>query len=222
MPTTATLERFIARVESNAHAEAIEEFYTENASMQENNAAPRVGRDVLVAGERKVLARAASVTSTCMRPVFVNGDHVVIRWVFEFEWLDGRSGRTWYSPRWREIFGLTADEPGPQTRQEYLACVHPDDRDRLGSLRVPCLEPAFERLDDRGCLAQRGLAVCLTRVGHTSSSNFAAINLSASSSEPSNQGRSATSAVTGGVTTLRSATSPSSAKSLAVSAAMFG
>jgi len=28
MPSTETLERFIARVEQNAHAEAIEEFYT--------------------------------------------------------------------------------------------------------------------------------------------------------------------------------------------------
>lgn len=93
MPTIATLEDFITRVESNAHAEAVADFYTENASMQENNAAPRVGRDALVAGERKVLARAASVTSQCIRPAFVNGDHVVIRWVFEFEWLDGRSGR---------------------------------------------------------------------------------------------------------------------------------
>ena len=44
MPTADTLERFIARVEQNAHAEAIEEFYTPGASMQENQAAPRVGR----------------------------------------------------------------------------------------------------------------------------------------------------------------------------------
>ena len=29
MPSTEVLERFIARVESNAHAEAIEEFYTD-------------------------------------------------------------------------------------------------------------------------------------------------------------------------------------------------
>ena len=36
MPTTETLESFIARVEQNAHAEAVEEFYTEDASMQEN------------------------------------------------------------------------------------------------------------------------------------------------------------------------------------------
>jgi SnoaL-like domain len=89
MPTTDTLNRFIAQVESNAHDAAIEAFYTENASMQENNAPPRVGRDLLVANERKVLARAKSVRSQCIRPVFVEGDRVVIRWVFEFEWLDG-------------------------------------------------------------------------------------------------------------------------------------
>jgi hypothetical protein len=89
LPTPETLERFIARVESNAHAEAVEEFYTANASMQENNEAPRVGRDLHVANERRVMGRAKSVTSTCVRPVFVDGDTVVIRWIFHFEWLDG-------------------------------------------------------------------------------------------------------------------------------------
>lgn len=89
MPTAETLERFIARVEQNAHAEAIEEFYTADASMQENQSAPRVGRDTNVANERTVLARAKSVTSKCVRPVFVNGDKVVIRWKFRFEWHDG-------------------------------------------------------------------------------------------------------------------------------------
>jgi hypothetical protein len=88
-----TLERFIARVEANAHAEAIEEFYTENASMRENMGTPRVGRDLLVARERKTLARARSVESRCVRPVLVNGSIVVVRWIFRFEWLDGRSTR---------------------------------------------------------------------------------------------------------------------------------
>ena len=50
---------------------------------------PRVGRDAHVANERRVLGRAKSLTSTCIRPVFVAGDKVVIRWVFRFEWLDG-------------------------------------------------------------------------------------------------------------------------------------
>ena len=89
MPTTETLECFIARVEENAHAEACEEFYTEDSSMQENQLPPRVGRDRHIANERKVFARAKSVVSQCIRPVFVAGDRVVIRWVFHFEWLDG-------------------------------------------------------------------------------------------------------------------------------------
>jgi ketosteroid isomerase-like protein len=36
-----------------------------------------------------VLARATSMRSTCVRPVFVHGDRVVIRWHFHFEWHDG-------------------------------------------------------------------------------------------------------------------------------------
>jgi hypothetical protein len=89
MPSAETLERFIARVEQNAHAEAAEEFYTADASMQENQSAPRIGRDAHVANEHKVLARARTLQSQCVRPVFVNGDKVVIRWIFRFEWLDG-------------------------------------------------------------------------------------------------------------------------------------
>jgi hypothetical protein len=93
MPSAATLEAFIARVESNAHVEAIRDFYTEDASMRENFEPPRVGRELLMAHEAKALARAASVSSRCVRPVFVNGDHVVIRWIFEFGWKDGSHGR---------------------------------------------------------------------------------------------------------------------------------
>lgn len=89
MPTSDVLERFIARVEENAHAEAIEEFYTAHCSMRENQAPPRVGRDAHVTNERNVLARAKTVTSRCVRPAFVNGDRAVIRWKFRFEWLDG-------------------------------------------------------------------------------------------------------------------------------------
>ena len=89
MPTHETLEHFIARVEQNAHAEACEEFYKLNSTMQENQVPPRVGKDAHVASERRVLARAKSVYSKCVRPIFVAGDRVVIRWIFHFEWLDG-------------------------------------------------------------------------------------------------------------------------------------
>lgn len=93
MPSAETLERFVKRVESNAHAEAIEEFYTQGASMRENFAPPRVGRALLVEHEKKVLARARSVKTTCVRPVFSEGDRVVVRWIFEFEWQDGSRTR---------------------------------------------------------------------------------------------------------------------------------
>ena len=89
MPTPQTLERFIAMVESNDHVQACELFYTERSTMQENQGTPRVGCDAHVANERQVMARAESVTSTCVRPVLVNGDHVVIRWIFRFTWRDG-------------------------------------------------------------------------------------------------------------------------------------
>jgi len=89
MPSPQTLERFIAMVERNDHAQACELFYTEHSTMQENQGTPRVGRDAHVANERQVMARAESVASTCVRPVLVNGDHVVIRWIFQFNWRDG-------------------------------------------------------------------------------------------------------------------------------------
>ena len=93
MPTAETLERFIAMVERNAHVEAVESFYTPDASMRENQSTPRVGRDLHVANERRVLAKAKALTSKCVRPVFVSGNSVVIRWVFEFEWLAGTRTR---------------------------------------------------------------------------------------------------------------------------------
>lgn len=93
MPTSQTLESFITRVENNQHVEAIAEFYAEEASMQENQAEPRLGRAGLMAAEARVMARAKSVSSRCVRPVLFHGNHVAIRWIFQFEWLDGTSAR---------------------------------------------------------------------------------------------------------------------------------
>lgn len=89
MPSEAELESFIALVESNDHVAAIERFYTEDASMQENLDPPRKGRDVLAAGEAAFLKRWAKVESHCVRPAFRSGDHVVIRWNFTFTAPDG-------------------------------------------------------------------------------------------------------------------------------------
>ncbi|MCR6476401.1 nuclear transport factor 2 family protein [Variovorax sp. ZS18.2.2] len=89
MPTPARLEAFIAAVEGGAHAQVIEDYYTEDATVRENQAEPRRGRSTLVAQETTVLDRTESVVSTCVRPVLVNGDHVAIHWVFEFTFKGG-------------------------------------------------------------------------------------------------------------------------------------
>src|SRR5882724_2329904 len=88
MPSRARLDEFIAVVEAGDHAGAIERYYTEDSSMQENAAPPRVGRDLLVARERDVLARMSQVYSKAMSSV-VEGDNVAIHWIFE---LTDKSG----------------------------------------------------------------------------------------------------------------------------------
>jgi ketosteroid isomerase-like protein len=81
MPSRARLNEFIAVVESGDHAGAIERYYAEDATMQENAAPPRVGRDALVAHERAALARMSDVYSKCMTSV-LEDDRVVIHWNF--------------------------------------------------------------------------------------------------------------------------------------------
>ena len=89
MPSRARLDEFIAVVEAGDHAGAIERYYTEDASMQENASPPRGGRDLLVARERGVLARMTHVYSKVISSV-VEGDRVAIHWIFE---LTDKSGK---------------------------------------------------------------------------------------------------------------------------------
>jgi ketosteroid isomerase-like protein len=93
MPSKERLAEFIATVERNAHVEAIEQFYAEDASMQENNAPPRVGRDLLIAHEKAALARLSKMDTEPAGDVIHDGDQVVIRWVFNMTDLDGRTVR---------------------------------------------------------------------------------------------------------------------------------
>jgi ketosteroid isomerase-like protein len=91
MPSQKTLDAFVALVLSGKHDEAIERFYISDATMQENVDPPRKGRDTLVAGERGIMAHFAEIRSELRKPIFVNGDHVVINWVFRFVAKDGKS-----------------------------------------------------------------------------------------------------------------------------------
>lgn len=83
MPDAARIRAFVTLVEGGQYVQAIEEFYHPDASMQENTAPPRTGRDTLVAHERKVLAGLKAMKTRRADTVLVDGDNVVINWVFE-------------------------------------------------------------------------------------------------------------------------------------------
>ena len=89
MPSLATLQAFADTVEANDHVGAIERFYAPDALTRENDKAPLHGREKLAEKERSVLARVASVKTTRLGPLLLDGDHAAIRWRFEFTGEDG-------------------------------------------------------------------------------------------------------------------------------------
>jgi ketosteroid isomerase-like protein len=93
MPSVETIESFIALVEDGQTMEAMVRFYAEDASMQENEAPPRVGKTALLKHEERALESVARLKATCQRPVLVSGDFAVIRWVFEIQDKKGKTVR---------------------------------------------------------------------------------------------------------------------------------
>jgi hypothetical protein len=93
MPSLETVESFVHLVESGKTVEAMLRFYDEHASMQENAAPPRVGKSVLIKHEEEALTSITSLKATCVRPIFITADFVVIRWVFEIQDKKGKAVR---------------------------------------------------------------------------------------------------------------------------------
>jgi hypothetical protein len=89
MPSRATVDAFVALVESGDYVGAIEQFYAADASTRENNGAPRVGRDNLMAIERHVMAAHKQIEARRLAPVLIDADNVAIVWRFEFTTLHG-------------------------------------------------------------------------------------------------------------------------------------
>jgi hypothetical protein len=59
--------------------------------MQENDDPARVGRDVLVRVERQVMGAYDRISARRLAPPLIEGDHVAIRWQFEFTPREGTS-----------------------------------------------------------------------------------------------------------------------------------
>ncbi|MBW8814702.1 MAG: nuclear transport factor 2 family protein [Caulobacterales bacterium] len=118
MPSQAAVDAFVAHVLSEDHVGAIEAWYAEDATMQENQEPPRMGRDALVAHERQTLAAVAGVKTELLAPPLVGGDQVAIRWRFTFTTRSGRelaqeevAWQTWRGEKiWRETFFYDAGQ----------------------------------------------------------------------------------------------------------------
>lgn len=93
MPTKTRVNAFIKMVLAEQHAEAIEQFYHEDASIQENLNPPRRGRDLLVAHEKASFAQLKSMQSYPPLLLVLAGDHVVIQWQFDIVDPAGQSRR---------------------------------------------------------------------------------------------------------------------------------
>jgi hypothetical protein len=93
MPSLSTVESFVSLVEGGNTVTSMERFFAEHACMQENLSAPRAGKAALIKHEEAALASVQSLRATCVRPIFVSGDCVVIRWVFDIRDKQGKAVR---------------------------------------------------------------------------------------------------------------------------------
>lgn len=90
MPTRERVQAFVAMVEANRYVEAIRQFYTQDATMQENLGAIRKGRDALAAHEEATL-RSVKITTRPGSTFAVDGDRAIVKWVFDIVLADGKT-----------------------------------------------------------------------------------------------------------------------------------
>ncbi len=93
MPNPAIVEAFAATVEAGQFIEALEGWYAPHATMRENVGDPRGGLALLIEGERRVMAGAKAIKAQRLGPILIEGDHVAMRWVFEFTGADDKVRR---------------------------------------------------------------------------------------------------------------------------------
>jgi ketosteroid isomerase-like protein len=79
-------------IEKGKFLEAIEEFYAQDAVMQDNEDPPRVGLANILAHERKVMA-AFTMHVNRADSFLVDGDRAAIKWIYEYTDARGRRHR---------------------------------------------------------------------------------------------------------------------------------
>ena len=84
-----TLSNFVLQLNqliiSGETIEAMERFYAENVTMQENDELPRVGKPICIEHEKAMLSSVKSLKSTLLNQAIDHQNQVVFsEWVFEF------------------------------------------------------------------------------------------------------------------------------------------
>jgi len=90
MPARETVDAFIALVEQAKYVEALEGYYTSDSTMTENQEPPRVGLAAHIASERAVMGAFKALKTHPVSRVLIDGDLVMINWVFEFTAENGQ------------------------------------------------------------------------------------------------------------------------------------
>jgi ketosteroid isomerase-like protein len=90
MSTRARVQELVRYVQAGRIPEAIEEFYAEGVTMQENRQPPTVGRAANLARERAFGDSVERWHEVSARSVAVDGDRVLIEWVFDYTTREGQ------------------------------------------------------------------------------------------------------------------------------------
>lgn len=109
MPSQQVVDRFVKTVVEGDYVGAIERFYAPGATMQENQDAPRSGRDALVRHEQGIMSLFQSIACEIVGPAAIAGDHVAIQWRFAFTPAGGAT-RTLEEVAWQRWDGDTIAE----------------------------------------------------------------------------------------------------------------
>ena len=85
--------KLIALAEQGKFLEALQQFYAEDAVMQDNNGLPRVGLANILAHERKAMAAFKEMHVNRADSFLMDADRVAINWIYEYTAADGRRYR---------------------------------------------------------------------------------------------------------------------------------
>lgn len=106
MPEKSRVQSLVAYVEAGRILEAIEEFYADDVEMQDNGATPTVGKAANARREAAFVRSIATVHENKATAVLVDGDRVIIHWLFDYTSVDGNryrmdqvASQTWMGDR---------------------------------------------------------------------------------------------------------------------------